>query len=172
MTLVSFILANPFANIANLLLARAAGRRREIAVRLSLGAGRARIVRQLLTESVMLAVIGGALGVAFAAWGICALTLLIANGRDSFTLYAELNWNVLLVTVAISVLTGVLFGLTPALQSTRVDVTSALKESRLGEQRMRIPISWVRISASQVLVVTQIAISLLLLVSAGVFVHN
>jgi predicted permease len=171
MTLVGFILAIACANIGNLLLARAAGRRREMAVRLSLGAGRARIVRQLLTESVMLAVIGGALGVAFAAWGIRALTLLIANGRDNFTLFAELNWNVLLVTVAISVLTGVLFGLTPALQSTRVDLTSALKEARLGEQRVRLH-SWARISASQVLVVTQIAISLLLLVSGGVFVHN
>ncbi|HEY1338600.1 MAG TPA: ABC transporter permease, partial [Bryobacteraceae bacterium] len=169
MTLVGLILAIACANIANLLLARAAGRRREIAVRLSLGAGRARLIRQLLTESVLLAGIGGVLGLAFAKWGIGALTLLIANGRDSFTLHAALNWHVLAVTVGLSVATGVLFGLAPALQSTRVDLVSALKQTRAGEPRLHRRL---RLSLGQTLAVAQIAISLLLLVAAGLFVRT
>jgi macrolide transport system ATP-binding/permease protein len=171
MAMVGLILAIACANIANLLLARASGRRREMAVRLSLGAGRARVVRQLLTESILLAAMGGLLGVAFARWGISALTLLIANGRDNFTLYAELNWNVLAVTIGLSLLTGLLFGLAPALQSTRVDLVTALKQTRAGESRMRVR-SWLKVSPSQVLIAAQIAISLLLLIAAGLFVRT
>src|SRR6185295_8606252 len=98
----------------NLLLARAAGRRREVAVRLSLGAGRWRLVRQMLTESLVLAAAGAALGVLFANWGIRLLTLLIANGRENFTLYATLNWKVLAVTAGLGLLAGLVFGLAPA----------------------------------------------------------
>lgn len=171
MTLVGLILMIACANLANLLLARSAGRRREIAVRLSLGAGRIRLVRQLLTESVLLASLGALLGIAFAQWGVRGLTVLLANGRDSFALNASLNWRVLAVTVGLTLLTGLLFGLAPALQSTRVDLTSALKQTRTGEARKRIG-SWVRVSMSQALMVSQIAVSLLLLVAAGLFVRT
>jgi macrolide transport system ATP-binding/permease protein len=170
LTLVGLILLLACANVANLLLARAAVRRREIALRLSLGAGRSRIVRQLLTESVLLASLGGALGVLIAIWGIRFLTLLLANGRNNFTLHADLNWHVLAVAVVLSLLTGVLFGLAPALQSTRVDVMPALKETRVGQPVARH--SFRRLSLSHVLLVGQIGISLLMLVAAGLFVHT
>jgi len=171
MTLVALILAIACANIANLLLARSTARRREMALRLSLGAAPARVVRQLLTESIVLALAGGALGVLFAKWGIGALTLLLANGQEHFTLGAELNWHVLLLTLGLSVATGALFGLAPALQSTRVDLVSGLKHTRAGEQKGHVHRRF-GASLSQGLASAQIAISLLLLVAAGVFVRT
>jgi predicted permease len=163
LTMVGLILAIACANIANLLLARAAARRREMAVRLSLGAGRFRVVRQLLTESAMLASLGGALGVLFAIWGVRSLTLLLSKGQQNFTLHAELNWNVLGVTAALSVVCGLLFGLAPAIQSTRPDVMPALKSGRGGGPRRR---------AQHVLVVAQIALSFFILVATGLFVRT
>jgi macrolide transport system ATP-binding/permease protein len=163
LAMVGLILAIACANIASLLLARAAARRREMAVRLSLGAGRFRIVRQLLTESVLLASLGGAFGVLFAMWGVRALTVLFARGQANFTLHAELNWKVLGVTAALAVVCGVLFGLAPALQATRPDVMPALKNRRGGEPRRR---------AQHVLVAAQIAGSFLILVAAGLFVRT
>jgi predicted permease len=163
LAMVGLILAIACANIANLLLARAAARRREMAVRLSLGAGRFRLVRQLLTESVMLASLGGALGVLFAIWGVRSLTLLLSHGQENFTLHAELNWQVLGVTAALSVVCGLFFGLAPAIQSTRPDVLPALQNGLGGGPRRR---------AQHVLVVAQIAISFLILVAAGLFVRT
>ncbi|MGA7413442.1 MAG: ABC transporter permease [Bryobacteraceae bacterium] len=163
LAMVGLILALACANIANLLLARAAARRREMAVRLSLGAGPFRVVRQLLTESVMLASLGGTFGVLFAIWGVRSLTLLLSNGQQNFTLHAELNWKVLGVTAALSVVCGLLFGLAPAIQSTRPNVMPALKNGRGGGPRRR---------AQHVLVVAQIAISFLILVAAGLFVRT
>jgi predicted permease len=170
LAMVGLILAIACANIANLLLARASARRREMAVRLSMGAGRFRVIRQLLTESVWLASVGGALGVVLAVWGIRFLTLLLANGSEEFTLRPDLNWHVLGAALALSLLTGLLFGLAPAFQSTRVDVMPALKETRASQSRSRHAS---RIAGlTHVLVVSQIAISLLLLVAAGLFART
>jgi len=170
MTLVGLILALACANVANLLLARAAARRREIALRLSLGAGRLRIVRQLLTESVLLASLGGAVGLLFATSGIRILTLLLANGQTNFTLHAELNWHVLGAAAGLSLLAGLVFGLAPAVEATRVDVMPALKTTRAGQPSVRHTF-W-RISLSHVLMAGQIAISLVMLVAAGLFVRT
>ncbi len=170
MTLVGLILAIACSNVANLLLARAASRRREIALRLSLGAGRLRVVRQLLTESVLLSLLGGTLGIFFAVAGIRFLTLLLESGRNHVTVHAALNWHVLAVAAALSVLTGALFGLAPAIQSTRADVAPALKGTRASQPHTGH--SFLRVSVSQVLMAGQIAISLVLLVAAGLFVRT
>ena len=169
LAMVGLILALACANVANLLLARADARRREMAVRLSMGAGRWRVVRQLLTESLLLASLGGVVGIVFARWGIRALTLLLASGSDGFPLQAELHWHVLGGAAALTLMTGLLFGLAPALQATRVDVMPALKQSKTGESRVPARL---RIRLSQILVVSQIAISLLLLLAAGLFART
>jgi macrolide transport system ATP-binding/permease protein len=165
MAMVGLILAIACANIANLLLARAAARRREIAVRLSLGAGRLRVIRQLLTESLLLAFLGGILGVWVAALGIRFLTWLLANGRDSFTLHANLSWQVLAFTFALALITGILFGLVPAIQATTVDITPALKQIRASAPRGGLRLN-------RMLAIYQIAISLLLTIAAVLFVRT
>jgi macrolide transport system ATP-binding/permease protein len=164
--MVGLILAIACANIANLLLARATARRREMAVRLSMGAGRWRVIRQLLTESLLLAVLGGAAGILFAVWGIGFLTTMLSGGQ-TFTLRPELNIGVLAAAVVLTVITGLLFGLAPALQATRVDPMPVLKESRAGGSRSRA-----RLSLGRVLVVSQMVICMLLLVGAGLFVRT
>ncbi|MBM3783764.1 MAG: ABC transporter permease [Acidobacteria bacterium] len=163
LAMVGLILTIACANIANLLLARASARRREISVRLSLGASRWRVVRQLITESLLLASLGGILGVVLAHWGTQWLTVLLTNGRENFTLGAGLNWFVLAATAALTMLCGLLFGLAPALQATRPDVMPALKNGRAGEPR-----GWTQ----QALVVAQLALSLIVLVAAGLFVRT
>ncbi len=169
LAMTGLILAIACANIANMLLSRATARSREMAVRLSIGAGRWRVIRQLLTESLLLASIGGAAGILFAMWGVRLLTLLLASGSNGFPLHADLNWRVLTAAAALTTITGLLFGLAPALQATRVDVMPALKETRAGERRRRARL---RFSLGHILAVSQIAISLLLLAAAGLFVRT
>ncbi|HEY6392765.1 MAG TPA: ABC transporter permease [Bryobacteraceae bacterium] len=172
MAMVGLILAVACFNIANLLLARAASRRREIALRLSLGAGRFRIIRQLLTESVVLAFLSGIAGIGVAALCIRFLLLLLTNGNDNFTVKVGLDWRVLSFTLLIALVSGIFFGLVPALQATRVDITPALKETRASESHGKARRFGLRFGLSQVLVVAQIGISLLLVVAAGLFVRT
>ena len=172
MAMVGLILAVACFNIANLLLARAASRRREIALRLSLGAGRFRLIRQLLTESVVLALLSGLAGIGVAALCIRFLLLLLTNGNDNFTVNVHLDWRALSFTLLIAIISGIFFGLAPALQATRVDITPALKETRASESHGKSRRFGIRFGLSQVLVVTQIGISLLLVVAAGLFVRT
>ena len=172
MTMVGLILTIACANIANLLLARATARRREMAIRLSMGAGRMRVIRQLLTESVLLSLSGGALGLLVALGGIRFITLLLGNRNGQAILRAGLDWPVLGFTFALAVATGIVFGLAPALQATKVDLAPALKEVRAGAAHVRTRRFGFRFGLSRVLVVAQIAISLLLVIAAGLFVHT
>ena len=172
LSMVGLILAIACANTANLLLARATVRRREIAVRLSIGAGRFRLIRQLLTESLVLAAISGALGILIAIAGTRLLRVLLGNGDAAFPLYVDLNWRVLSITMFLSVLCGVLFGLAPAIQSTRPALVPALKDT--GElQQLRRRGRWVpRLSLQNALVVGQLSLLMLLLIAAGLFVQT
>ena len=171
--MVGLILTIACANTANLLLARATVRRREIAVRLSIGAGRFRLIRQLLTESLVLASISGALGVTVAIAGTRLLTVLLANGDQAFArIDVELNWRVLSIALLLSIGCGVLFGLAPAMQSTRPALVPALKESGdalvLRRRRRWVP----RLNLQKALLVGQISLLMLLLIAAGLFVQT
>jgi macrolide transport system ATP-binding/permease protein len=174
MILVALILAIACSNVANLLLARATTRRREIALRLSQGASRWRVIRQLLTESILLAGVGSALGLVLAAWAVRFLSALLPPESGTLAASAALNWRVFAITAGVGLLTGVIFGLVPALQSTKVELTSALKET-VGTRQRPLRARWWQVwpvSINHVLVVSQISISLLILVAAGLFVHT
>ena len=169
---VGIILLIACSNVAGLMLARAAARQKEMALRLALGAGRMRIVRQLLTESLLLAATGGILGIVFASWGSHAIVSFVSNNQPRPLAFATgLDLRVLGFTVAVSLLTGILFGLAPAFRSVRVDVTPALKEGFSASTKVSHGGAR-RFGVGNALVVTQVALAIVVLVGAGLLVRT
>jgi putative ABC transport system permease protein len=152
------------ANVANLLLARATVRGHEIAVRAALGAGRGRIVRQLLTESLLIALLGGVLGIVFALWGTQALLALAPSDLPRLSA-VHVDLRVLLISLGVSLVCGVIFGLVPALTASKTDLVSSLKESERTDSGTR---QWLR----RTFVVAEVALALVLLISAGLLVRS
>jgi len=167
MGMVGLVLLIACANVANLLLARAAARQKEIAVRLALGAGRARVIRQLLVESTTLALAGGAAGLAIAYWSGKVLLQFLPGSGGSAALSTAPDIRVLLFALALSMVTGIVFGLVPALQSTRVAISPALKD-----QASNVSASSGQARLRMTLVAGQVALSLVLLVGAGLFARS
>ena len=160
---VSLLLLIACANVANLLLVRASVRAKEVAVRLAIGAGRWRLIRQFLTESLLLAFAGAVLGLIFASWGSRLLLLMASEGARPIPIDVSLNLRILGFTMLLALITAVLFGLTPALSATRQDVNTALKVNTVANPRLPL---------SRLLVVVQVALSLLLITGAGLFVQT
>lgn len=167
MGVVGLVLLIACANIASLMLARSAARHREIAVRKALGASRARLIRQLLTECVLLSAAGAALGVVFARWGTALLVRYISTGQNQVFLDLSFDWRVLSFTAAVAVFTGLLFGVLPAFRSTRVSLTSAMKGSLAARNEYHG-----RFRAGIWIVASQVGLSLVLLVASGLFLRS
>jgi predicted permease len=167
MGVVGLVLLIACANIASLMLARAAARHKEIAVRKALGASRARLIRQLLTECVLLSTAGALLGVLFARWGSSLLVRYLSTRDNAVFLDLSLDWRILSFTAAAAIFTGLLFGVLPAFRSTRVSLTSAMKGSQVSGEENRAkfrPGKWI--------VASQVALSLVLLVASGLFLRS
>ena len=163
MAIVGMVLLIACANVGSLLLSRAASRRAEISLRMALGATRWRIVRQLLTESMLLAIVGGVCGVFLAQWGVVVLVKLVAEGSPLDT---RPDAGVLLFTVGVSIVAGLLFGLVPAIQASRSKLTEAMKE------RTRMRTGFMRLNLSSLMVVVQVGLSMVLLTGAGLFARS
>jgi len=167
MGLVGFVLLIACANVASLLIARAAGRQREIAIRLAVGATRWHIGRQILGEAVTLSTAGGALGVLFATWGGRVLLAFLPFAGFTATISPTPDWRILAFTAAVSLACGVAFGLAPALQYTRTDLASTMKE-----QAGAVISSGLHVLVRRGLVVAQVGLSLVLLTGAGLFLRS
>ncbi|HEX3435921.1 MAG TPA: ABC transporter permease [Pseudacidobacterium sp.] len=165
-TLAGFVLLLACANLANLLLARASSRQREMSVRLALGAGRGRILRQMLTESLLLSVAGGIAGFLLAYLGRNAIPNLLSSSWESTEMNSSFDWKIFCFAAAISIFTGLLFGLAPAWKATRTQVNSGLKDNAQSATQRN------RNVTGKTTVIVQVSLSMLLLVGAGLFVHT
>ncbi|HJQ22311.1 MAG TPA: ABC transporter permease [Blastocatellia bacterium] len=168
MSIVGIVLLIACANVANLLLARATRRRREIAIRVAIGASRGRLIRQMLTESLVLSLIGGAVGLFVAFWTKDVISSMVAFGGGPNAGTIQLDGRVILFTLAITLASGLLFGLAPALQASKADLVPTLK----GDVTMPVGHRGFRLNLRKVLVILQVALSLFALITAGLFVRS
>ena len=162
---VGFVLLIACANVANLLLARSAARQKEIAIRAAMGASRGRVLRQMLTESILLSAVGGIAGLLLSVWLTDVLMSIVPEGAPRLD-QVGIDYRVLTFALGISALTGILFGIVPALHASKLDVTSALKEGGRSAEGHR------RTSARSLLLIGEVALSLVLLVGAGLLIKS